>query len=341
MAITSLSELRKSRGNITELTKNLQKTDYQDPDADIMWNCTLDKAGNGSAIVRFLPAKKGEKNTWACVYTHAFQGPSGKWFIENSLTTFNDRAAKHYEDDPVKELNDKLYETKDEEKIKIAKKQGRKANYFANVLIVDDPANPDNNGKVFVWKFNKTIFGKIDEALNPQFEGDEAWNPFDFWDGANFRVRITKKEEYANFDSCKFDRQSEIADSDEAIEAIWDKCHSIDKYLDREKNFKTYDQLAKRLNEVLGTKTTEKANQASQGLDAEDQEFIRGRKSGATKETVKETPNAEQFDDVPPFDADPAPKETKKTETPKKSTAKQVEDSVDDDLAFFRNLANS
>ena len=195
------------------------------------WQPEVDKAGNGSAVIRFLPSPKGEDLPWVRIWNHAFQGPTGKWYIENSLTTLNKQ-------DPVSELNSELWNSGSEDNKNIARKQKRKLVYIANIYIVKDPAHPENEGKVFLYKFGKKIFDKIKDVMQPQFEDEDPVNPFDFWKGANFKVKIRNVEGY-----------TALADDDE-METIWNKQHSLQEFLDP-KNFKTYDELKAKLETVL------------------------------------------------------------------------------------------
>jgi hypothetical protein len=183
MAFQSLSDLRKSRGGFDNLMKEVDKISQpaggQDrKEDDRLWQPTVDKAGNGYAVIRFLPPPKGEELPWVRVWNHGFQGPTGKWYIENSLTTLG-------KPDPVSELNNELWNSGSEANKEIARKQKRRLAYICNVLIVSDPANPQNEGTVKLYKFGKKIFDKIKDVMQPQFQDEEPLNPFDFWKGAD------------------------------------------------------------------------------------------------------------------------------------------------------------
>ncbi len=246
MSYTSLSDLRKSRGNFDSLMKEVEKianpTNERRED-DRFWSPSVDKAGNGYAVIRFLPPTKGEELPWIRVWNHGFQGPSGRWYIENSLTTLN-------LPDPVSELNSELWNSGIESNKEIARKQKRRLNYIANILVVKDSANPQNEGKVFLYKFGKKIFDKIKDVMQPQFEDEDPTNPFDFWKGANFKLKIRNVEGYRNYDKSEFDTVSSIAEDDSEIEAIWNQQHSLQEFLDP-KNFKSYEDLKKKLELVL------------------------------------------------------------------------------------------
>ena len=210
---------------------------------DRLWKPEVDKAGNGYAVIRFLPAPDGEELPWAKLYTHAFQGTGG-WYIENSLTTLGQK-------DPVSEHNSQLWNSGIESDKEIARKQKRKLSYYANIYVVKDSANPHNEGQVFLYKFGKKIFDKITAAMQPEFEDEDPINPFDFWAGANFKLKIKKVAGYWNYDSSEFDRQSALLDDDDAMEAIWKKEYSLAELVAPDQ-FKSYDELKKRLDYVLG-----------------------------------------------------------------------------------------
>lgn len=210
------------------------------------WKPTVDKAGNGSAIIRFLPAPQGEDVPFVRYWDHGFQGPGG-WYIEKSLTSIG-------LDDPVGEYNSKLWNSGLESDKEVARKQKRRLHYVSNILVVSDPSAPHNEGKVFLYEFGKKIFDKINDMMHPQFEDEDAVNPFDFWEGANFRLRIRQVEGYRNYDKSAFDSSSALADDDE-LEAIWNRQYGLQELIDP-KNFKSYEELQQKLNRVLGGQTS-------------------------------------------------------------------------------------
>lgn len=250
---TSFSELRKSRAKdlekltteVSKLSTKEEKKSYEDLR---FWKPAVDKAGNGMATIRFLPAPAGEDMPWIQIFSHSFQGPTGQWYIENSLTTLNKK-------DPVSEHNTLLWNSGIESDKEIARKQKRKLNYISNVYIVKDSANPDNEGKVFLFKFGKKIFDKLNDLMNPQFEDETPINPFDLWEGANFKLKIRKVEGYQNYDKSEFESSAPLSEDDDELERIWKSEHSLAEFLD-EKNFKSYDVLKARLNVVLNTTDT-------------------------------------------------------------------------------------
>jgi len=249
---TSIAALKRSRSNLEALTKELSgvvsnqsKVSYVD---DRFWKPELDKTGNGYAVLRFLPAVKDEDLPWCKMWSHAFQGPGG-WYIENSLTTLNQK-------DPVSEENSRLWNTGIEADKEIARKRKRKLSYFANVLIVSDPKHPENEGQIKLFKFGKKIFDKITDKMQPQFEDEKPINPFDFWEGADFKLKIRKVDGFWNYDKSEFDVPKPIADNDEAIEGIWSKQYPLKPFLE-ESNFKSYDELKSKLDKVLtGSRNT-------------------------------------------------------------------------------------
>jgi hypothetical protein len=261
MSFSSLSDLRKNRGNFDNLMKEVEKiakpTGGDRRDDDRFWQPAVDKAGNGYAVIRFLPPPQGEELPWARIWNHGFQGPSGRWYIENSLTTLN-------LPDPVSELNSELWNSGIESNKEIARKQKRKLTYISNILVLKDSANPQNEGKVFLFKFGKKIFDKIKDVMQPQFEDEEPTNPFDFWKGANFKLKIRNVEGYRNYDKSEFEPVSAIADDDADIEVIWKQQHSLTEFTDP-KNFKSYEELKKKLDMVLkGAPATATADKISE-----------------------------------------------------------------------------
>ena len=248
MAFNSLSDLRKNRGGFDSLMKEVDKIANPEGaknsrDDERLWQPEVDKSGNGYAVIRFLPPPKGEELPWVRVWNHGFQGPTGKWYIENSLTTIG-------KPDPVSELNNELWNSGSEANKEIARKQKRRLSYICNILVVSDPKHPENEGKVKLFKFGKKIFDKIKDVMQPQFEDEEPVNPFDFWKGANFKLKIRNVEGYRNYDKSEFDDASAIFSDDEKIEAIWNQEHSLSEFLN-EKNFKSYEDLKKKLEGVL------------------------------------------------------------------------------------------
>lgn len=299
MSFNSLSELRKNRGNFDSLMKEVEKianpTNEKRGDDDRFWKPSVDKAGNGQAVLRFLPAPPGEELPWVRVYDHGFQGPTGKWYIENSLTTIN-------KPDPLGELNSELWNSGIEANKEIARKQKRRLSYISNVLVVRDPSNPENEGKVFLYKYGKKIFDKIKDVMQPTFEDEKPVNPFDLWEGANFKVKIRNVEGYRNYDQSSFDSVAPLFDDDSELESTWRKEFKLQPFIARSE-FKTYDELKAKLNRVLGLE------------------------GGVAK--AAQTPWHEEAEEKPAPQA--------KTLAPKSSPT--VEEDDDDSMEFFKKLA--
>lgn len=245
----SFANLKRQSGNLDKLSKAIEalNTSTEGSDKpDNFWKCEVDKAGNGMATIRFLPAseKDGEDGLpWVKMFSHGFQGPGG-WLIDNCLTTKDQKC-------PVCEHNTTLWNSGIEANKEIVRKQKRKLNYIANIYVVSDPKHPENEGKVFLFKFGKKIFDKISEAMNPQFADEQAINPFDMWKGANFKLKIRKVEGYQNYDKSEFESPSALLNDDDELEKIWKSQYSLTEMIG-DKEFKSYDTLKQRLDKVLG-----------------------------------------------------------------------------------------
>ena len=252
----SISALR-NQNSLDKLLQQVQKDDSPTTEKksyvdERLWKPQVDKSGNGYAVLRFLPAIEGEEMPWVRVWNHAFQGPTGQWYIENSLTTLNQK-------DPVSEYNSQLWNSGVESDKEIARKQKRKLQYFANVYVVEDTMNPENTGKVMLYRFGKKIFDKLMEAMQPEFADETPINPFDMWEGANFKLKIRKVDGYWNYDKSEFDSPTQLKPTDEELEAIYKKQYSLQEFL-APSNFKSYDELKTRLDAVLsGTVATKTA----------------------------------------------------------------------------------
>ncbi len=218
----SLDKL-KSTNNLDKLLSAV-KEDNKDPSEkksyvdERLWKPELDTSGNGYAVIRFLPAIEGEDLPWVKLFSHAFQGPTGQWYIENSRTTLGRGDVGK---DPVSEYNSSLWNSGVETDKEIARKQKRKLSYYSNIYVVSDSKNPHNEGKVFLFRYGKKIFDKLMAAMQPEFEDESPINPFDFWKGANFKLKIRKVDGYWNYDKSEFEAPSAILDDDSAIERIW------------------------------------------------------------------------------------------------------------------------
>ena len=289
-----LSSLKKS-SSLDKLTKAIEET--QKPryakDDDRFWQPDVDKAGNGFAIVRLLDAPEvdGEDGLpWVQTFNHGFQGPGG-WYIENCPTTIGGKC-------PACEHNSTLWNSGIEANKDIVRKQKRRLTYVANILVISDKNRPDNEGQVFLWKFGKKIFDKIQEKLSPEFEDETPMNPFDFWKGANLKIKIRQVDGFRNYDKSEFDLPSPIAETDKEIEALWKSAHSLQQFVAPDQ-FKSFDELSERLNRVLGAGG---AARAAAPVIEDDVAPWDEPKSEEPKATAETTDLAENEDDLAFFD---------------------------------------
>lgn len=299
-----------SQDSLRKLTEQVSKlngsTDRQRDDENF-WKPTIDKAGNGSAIIRFLPAPEGEDVPFVRYWDHGFQGPTGKWYIEKSRTSIGEK-------DPVAEYNSKLWRESDNDESpqrKQARKQKRREHFVSNILVVKDPGNPENNGKVFLYSYGKKIFNKCNELMNPVDDGIEEVkpvNPFDMWNGADFYLRIRQVEGYRNYDKSSFGDSKPISDDDDYLESIYKQEHSLKSFVDPT-TYKSFEELEKRLNEVLELNVPT------------------GRREAIPAERAPEQKAAKtEFD-------------SKDEDLPWNEPVSSSSDDEDDDMAFFRKLA--
>lgn len=300
--MVDFSQLKKSRSSSLETLNAKVAAISSNNDRskdDRFWTPTEDEQGNGYAVIRFLPAPAGEDEPFVRIWDHGFKGPGG-WYIENSLTTIN-------LPDPLGEANSKLWASGLESDKEVARARKRRLHFVSNIYVVKDSGNPANEGKVFLWKYGKKIFEKVTDKMSPKFEDEEPVNPFDLWEGADFKLKIRKVEGYRNYDKSEFAGKSVLGKfDDEKLEAIWNQEHSLKAFLDVS-NFKTYEELAKRLNKVLGLDTPSETR--------EERKFEEKRETRSEARTIE-------------------PKKAKEEEAPWSSDSED-----DDDIAFFRKLA--
>ena len=248
----SFANLKRNRDQISKLVQAAEATgggEKKNYDDERIWKPTVDKAGNGYAVLRFLPANEGSELPWVRYWDHGFKGPTGQWYIENSLTSIGQA-------DPVGELNSRLWNSGHEEDKETARKQKRRLHYVVNALVVQDPGNPANEGRVVLYKFGKKIFDKIMDVMQPSFADETPINPFDFWDGADFKLKIRQVEGYRNYDKSEFASASALYDGDDdKLEGVYNQLHDLNEFTDP-KNYKTYDELATKLARVLGENVT-------------------------------------------------------------------------------------
>ena len=259
----SLENLKRNKDQIDKLLKaaesvgDNQSTQQKNYGDDRIWKPTVDKAGNGYAVLRFLPSKEGEELPWVRYWDHGFKGPTGLWYIENSLTSIGQA-------DPVSEMNSKLWNSGNEEDKVTARERKRRLHYVTNVYVVNDSGNPANEGKVMLFKFGKKIFEKIMDVMQPAFQDETPVNPFDLWKGADFKLKIRNLEGYRNYDKSEFAKSSELFDGDETkLEAVYSQVHSLSEFTDPS-NYKTYDELKAKLMRVLGEESEMTLNQEIQ-----------------------------------------------------------------------------
>lgn len=303
--MSNFEQMKRSRqdafSKLTQQLENLNTKSNKREDDGLYWKPSVDKAGNGFAVIRFLPAPEGEDVPFVRMFDHGFQGPSGQWYIENSLTTLGEK-------DPVSEYNSVLWNSTSDENHpnrKQARDQKRRLSYISNIYVVKDPSNPENEGKVFLYKYGKKIWDKIQSAMYPEFDGDVGVNPFDLWEGANFRLKIRQLDGYRNYDLSQFDAASPLLNDDAQLEAVWKSEHSLQKLIDRA-NFKSYEELEARLNLVLGS-----TKQIAAAAAIEEENVA----AYVPKAKAVEAPSLPTAEDDVPFSTD------------------------DDDMAYFEKLA--
>lgn len=303
MASGFASLKKSSSSNFDALTKKLSdmNSSYSNPDDGKYWQPTVDNNGNGFATIRFLDKPDGEDDQYVRLWSHGFKGPGGKWYIENCLSTIG-------KDDPVNELNNKLWNSGREDDKKTVSRQKRKLHYISNIMVVDDPSHPENNGKVFLFKYGAKIFAKISDLMAPEFPDEKPCNPFDLFNGCNFRLKIRKVEGYRNYDKSEFDSPTPFLEDESKMEETWLTCHSL-KVLIADDQFKDYAVLLKQMNSVLGLDSSPLASQEQRQTQESSMETT--TKVAETKTTAKVA------------------------DTPVEDTAENVDD---DDMSFFEGL---
>lgn len=305
MAFADLKKQSKLGSLTAKLVKEVEKMNTSSGSNDErLWKLDVDKGGNGYAVIRFLPAPDGEDLPFVKVYSHAFQGPGG-WLIDQCLTTVNQKC-------PVCEHNSGLWNNGTDSGKEVARKQKRKLTYVSNIHVVKDPTNPENEGKVFLFKYGKKIFDKITEAMQPEFEDETPIDPFDFWQGANFKLKAKNVAGYRNYDSSEFAAQGALLDDDDAMEAIWKKQYSLVEFVAPDQ-FKTYEELKTRLSSVLGSKGSNRIDE-----EVEDEETYRGPVKELDEDLRSELNNLK----------------------PTRRAAAPAEDEDDDALSYFAKLAS-
>lgn len=295
---SSTSSLSKLNDELTKLTAPQSSKPSDD---DRFWRPEVDKSGNGYAVIRFLPAASGEDVPFVRLFDHAFKGPGGQWLIDGCLTSVGEKC-------PVCEHNSEEWAVGTKESQDRVRQRKRKLSFIANIYVVKDPAHPENEGKVFLYKFGKKIFDKLNAAMNPEFEDEQPLNPFDLWAGANFKLKIRKVEGYQNYDKSEFESAGPLFEDDDQLEGVWKQEYPLQPFLER-KNFKTYDEIKTRMQKVLA---------------------IEGAAPAAPKSTAP-------WDDE---DHSPAPAPRAATRAPAPRAESSWDEQEDDDLAMFQRLAN-
>lgn len=304
MSSNAFAKMKKRRNNVADLTSKLEeaggkKKDYGD---DRMWYPATEKSGNGYAVVRFLPPSVDNDVPFVKVYSHGFQGPGG-WYIDECPTTVEQEC-------PVCKMNQALvashgsWDSTPEKDKTIVRDRKRREGYISNILVIEDPQNPENEGKVFLFKYGKKIFDKLIEALSPEFDDETPLNPFDYWEGADFKIKIRKVEGYRNYDRSEFDKPTALFDGDDdKLSELYDSQYDLREFVDPA-NFKPYSYYETKLNRVMGKATTK--------------------------------PVANDAGDDLPFEPDTP---VTKSKSKPKATA-EVEDEGEDMLDYFAKLAN-
>lgn len=305
--MVDFAALKKNRSkSLDKLNDQLSKVgskNFSNADDDKYWKLTRDAAGNGMAIIRFLPAPGEEDMPFQRIWDHGFQGPTGKWYIENSRTTLGPNTP-----DPASEYNTRLWNSGIESDKKQAQLQKRRLHFISNIYVVSDPSNPENNGKVFLYKYGKKIFEKLNDLMNPSFADEKPVNPFDLWEGSNFRLKIRVVEGYPNYDKSEFDDSAPLFSDDDKLETVWKQEHSLVELIDP-KHFKPYDELKAKFYAVLGLDGGTTNNAAKRVEDVKDEELDMSSLGKTAKEPE-----------------------------PKAKVSAPTVDEDDDDLEFFKAL---
>ena len=286
---TNFADLKKNKASkfenlVTQSEKMNEKVSYVD---ERIWKCERDNNGNGYAVIRFLPECKGESSEYITLYTHGFKGPGG-WYIENSLTTPVAGSPKGYTD-PVSKANTALWNSGIESDKAIARERKRKQNFYSNILVIEDSANKENEGKVFLFRYGKKIFDKCQSVLKPEFADEVGFNPYDFWDGANFKIKIRQVDGYANYDKSEFCEPSPLFDGDEEkIKAVWESQYSLDDLISPDK-FKSYQELEARFKTVIGSHNSDYSETIEESAEP-----VAAAAAGATTFATESEPNNDE-----------------------------------------------
>jgi hypothetical protein len=295
----SFADMKRNRASslekLSQQLNSVASKGFTDPMKEKYWKPTIDAAGNGFAVIRFLPPPEGEEEPFIKFWDHAFKGPGG-WYIQNSLSTIG-------KEDPVSQLNVRLWNTGVESDKELVRKQKRRLKFHSNILVIKDPGNPDNEGKVFLFAYGKKVFDKLNDLMNPQFEDEQRINPFDFWEGADFRLKIRKVDGYPNYDKSEFSAPSPLFDGDdEKLERVYAKLHTLQAIKDP-KNFKSYEELNALLLKALGAGSQTSAGPAKTAENLISADLDIGKYSGTAASPATAKADSSSDDDDDDFDA--------------------------------------
>ncbi len=312
-----LSQQRKNRAAIFEkVEQSLSNSGQEDKR---FWKLSRDKAGSGSAVIRFLPPVGDDELPWVKTFTFGFQGPTGKWYINDSPSTVG-------LPDPVYEANAALYRTKNPDDEKLAKSRKRKTVYISNILVIKDPSNPENEGKVFLFKYGSSIHDMIIEKSKPEFDDQDSILVWDLWEGANFKLRCKVKDKYPNYDSSEFDSVSGLFDGDEdQLEAMLGKCHRLAEFVDPAR-YKSYDTLKAEFEAVINARpVAPAASRLDSDSNDDDNDARKMLEAASRAERVNRPEKVERVEKV----------------TKKEESTEQTDGDSDDDEYFRKLLENT
>lgn len=269
--MTTFSQLKKNSGsknNLERLTKYAEELggNKKRQADERFWYPAVDKAGNGSALIRFLPTPDGGQHEFVRLFTHGFQ--EKRWFIENCPTTIGGKC-------PVCEHNSELWNTGVEAHKALVRGSGNKAgrkrqlSYIANIYVIKDPANPENEGKVFLFRYGKKIHDMIQFAMKPPADGIEEIDPidpYDLWEGANFKMVIRNVDGRRNYDKSGFLASTPLMKDDAKLEEIWKSEYDIEEFVSKG-SFKDYNTLMTQFNAALGAVAPQTTRQAVEEVE--------------------------------------------------------------------------
>ena len=216
----------------------------------------FNKDGTFSAVVRFLPGPVKDGNEEISMikkYSHYFSGPGGK-YDEECLTTISQQC-------PVCDENKKCWDAGDKQ---TSRTRARVNSGITNILVINDPQAPENNGKVFLYKFGKKIIEKINEAKKPTNPTKKAIEVFSYYEGANFYITGKKTvtaegQKFTDYTSSSFESNPSAIGDDNYIESIDKQLHSVEEFI-KPTNFKSYAALQELFSRVMGRSMAQQPN---------------------------------------------------------------------------------